>query len=154
MIGGWDGGGPGSTMGLAAHSAYGSHAALLVEVEADAQQRIRVLRAVCAVDCGRVVNPEIVRQQVEGAILFGIAGATGNPLLFENGLPTSHSIGDLGLPTLASSPEVTVELIPSSEPSGGVTELGVPPVAPAVANAMFALTGRRLRSLPLLVGGR
>lgn len=152
MLSGWDGGGPGSSLGLAAHHAFGSYAALVVEVELDKDQRVRVTRAVCAVDCGRVINPEIVRQQIEGAIIFGIAAATGNSIRFERGLPTAYSFDAFRFPTVAKSPEVTVELIPSEEDPGGITELGVPPAAPAVANALFALTGQRLRSLPLVAG--
>ena len=152
--GGWDGGASGSAMGLALHSAYGSHIALMVEVEVDASQRVRVMRAVCAVDCGRVINPEIVRQQIEGGIMFGIGGATGNAIEYERGLPTAVGFKDLGLPTLARSPEVIVELIQGDDPPGGVTELAVPPVAPAIANALFALTGQRLRTLPLTLGTR
>ncbi len=153
-IGGWDGGAPGSSMGLAAHSAFGSYVATLVEIEVGADQRVRVLRAVCAVDCGRIVNPEIVRQQIEGGIIHGIAAATGNPVEISGGLPTFRNIADYGLPILSNSPDVTVELIESDEEPGGVTELAVPTAAPAVANALFALTGQRLRSLPLVVGSR
>jgi isoquinoline 1-oxidoreductase beta subunit len=152
-LGGWDGGGPGSPMGLAAHSAFGSHVATLVEVEVTRDQRVRVLRAVSAVDCGRVVNPTIVQQQVEGGLLLGIGAATGSPVRFERGRPAARSFADLGLPLLADAPEVTVELMPSDEAPGGATELGVPTAAPAIANALFALTGRRLRSLPLAIGG-
>jgi isoquinoline 1-oxidoreductase beta subunit len=151
-LGGWDGGVPGSAMGIAAHSAFGSHVATLVEVSVGKDQRIRVSRAVCAVDCGRVINPEIVKQLIEGGIVYGIAGATGNRIEFESGLPNVRSLGALGLPRLADSPEVTVEIIESEEDSGGVTELGVPTVAPAIANAIFASTGQRLRSLPLQMG--
>lgn len=151
-LGGWDGGMVGSAMGLAAHSAYGSHAATLVEVSVGSDQRIRVNRAVCAVDVGRVVNPEIVKQLIEGGIIYGIAGATGRPIGFERGLPNVRSLGALGLPTLADSPEVTVEILPSDEDAGGCTELAVPTVAPAIANAVFASTGQRLRSLPLVMG--
>jgi isoquinoline 1-oxidoreductase beta subunit len=152
-LGGWDGGRAGSAMGIAAHSAFGSHIATLVEVEVDKAQRARVLRAVSAVDCGRVVNPTIVRQQIEGGLIFGIAAATGAPIRFESGRPAATGFRDLGFPTLADSPEVTIEIVESDEPPGGATELGVPTAAPAVANALFALTGRRLRSLPLVVGG-
>jgi isoquinoline 1-oxidoreductase beta subunit len=152
-LGGWDGGTPGSAMGIACHSAYGSHIATLVEVEVTAEQRIRVLRAICAVDCGRLVNPEIVTQQIEGGLLFGIAAATGQEPGFEGGRPDLRGIGQFGFPTLASSPDVTVELMESEEEPGGVTELGVPTAAPAIANALHALTGRRLRALPLRVGG-
>jgi isoquinoline 1-oxidoreductase subunit beta len=152
-IGGWDGGQPGSGMGLAAHSAFGSHVATLVEVEITREQRLRVLRAVCAVDVGRIVNPEIVKQQIEGGIIHGIAAATGNPLEIVNGVPQARTIGAYRLPILRDSPEVTVELLESEEDPGGVTELAVPTAAPAVANALFSLTGQRLRALPLMIGG-
>ena len=153
-LGGWDGGAPGSNMGIAAHSAFGSHVATLLEVAVDRGQRIRVRRAVAAVDCGRTVNPDIVRQQIEGGIMAGIATATGTPIAFARGMPDIRGFGGMGLPRLAETPEVTVEIIDSQEPPGGVTELGVPTVAPAIANAIFASTGQRLRSLPLVIGGR
>jgi isoquinoline 1-oxidoreductase beta subunit len=152
-LGGWDGGVPGSGMGIACHSAFGSHIAALVEVEVTARQSVRVLRAVCAVDCGRIVNPNLVRQQIEGGLIFGIAAATAGGIGFERGRPDARGFGHFGFPGLAESPEVTVELLDSEEESGGATELGVPVAAPAVANALHALTGRRLRSLPLRVGG-
>jgi isoquinoline 1-oxidoreductase beta subunit len=152
MLGGWDGGMAGSAMGLAAHSAYGSYAATLLEISIGSDQRIRVDRAVCAVDVGRVVNPEIVKQLIEGGIVYGIAGATGRPIGFERGLPVVRSLGALGLPRLADSPEVMVEILPSEEDPGGCTELAVPTIAPAIANAVFASTGQRLRSLPLVIG--
>ena len=153
-IGGWDGGTPGSGMGIAAHSAFGSHAATLVEIELTGDQRIRVLRAVCAVDCGRIVNPEIVKQQIEGGIIHGISAATGAPVEIERGTPTARTIGAYRLPILRDAPDVTVELIESEESPGGVTELAVPTAAPAVANAVFSLTGERLRTLPLVIGSR
>jgi isoquinoline 1-oxidoreductase beta subunit len=153
-IGGWDGGPHGSGMGIAAHSAFGSHAATLVEIELGADQRVRVLRAVCAVDCGRVVNPEIVKQQVEGGIVHGISAATGLPIELRDGIPAARSIGAYGLPMLRDAPEVTVELLESEEAPGGVTELSVPTAAPAVANALFSLTGRRVRTLPLVTGAQ
>jgi isoquinoline 1-oxidoreductase beta subunit len=152
-LGGWDGGVPGSSMGIACHSAFGSHIAVLVEVEVTAAQDVRVLRAVCAVDCGRVVNPDLVRQQIEGGLVFGIAAATGREIGFERGRPDAYGFGHFGFPILAGSPDVTVELLESEEESGGATELGVPVAAPAIANALHALTGKRLRSLPLRVGG-
>jgi isoquinoline 1-oxidoreductase beta subunit len=151
-LAGWDGGGKGSIMGLAAHSAFGSHAALVLEANVGEDQRIRVSRAVCAVDCGRVVNPDIVKQLVEGGIIYGIAGATGTRINFKGGLPTVRSLRGMGLRRLADSPEVTVEIIESQEEPGGVTELAVPVVAPAIANAIFASTGQRLRSIPLAMG--
>jgi len=153
-IGGWDGGPPGSGMGLACHSAFGSCVATLVEVEVSREQRLRVLRAVCAVDCGRIVNPEIVKQQIEGGLIHGISAVTGKPLDIVRGLPTAQTIAAYGLPVLRDSPDVSVELIESDEDPGGVTELAVPTAAPAVANAYFSLTGQRVRSLPIVIGAR
>lgn len=150
-LAGWDGGGQGSSMGLACHSAFGSHIALIVEAEVGADQRVRVSRAVAAVDCGRIVNPDIVRQQIEGGIMHGIAAATAAPVRIVNGLADMPGFAELGLPA-GPPPEISVELIPSQDVPGGVTDLGVAPAAPAIANAIFAATGQRLRSLPLIPG--
>jgi isoquinoline 1-oxidoreductase beta subunit len=152
-IGGWDGGPPGSGMGIACHAAFGSYIATLVEVEVTADQRLRVMRAVCAVDCGRMVNPEIVKQQVEGGLIHGIAAAIGKPLNLVHGVPDLQTIGGYGLPTLRDAPEISVELLESDEAPGGITELAVPTAAPAIANAYFSLTGQRVRTLPIVVGG-
>jgi isoquinoline 1-oxidoreductase beta subunit len=152
-LGGWDGGGPGSAMGIACCSAFGSHIATLVEIEVTADQRVRVLRAICAVDVGRVVNPEILKQQIEGGLIFGVEAATGNAIEFERGRPTARSLADLGFPRLDQSPEVSVEIMESDESPGGATELAVPTAPPAIANALHSLTGRRLRALPLRIGG-
>jgi isoquinoline 1-oxidoreductase beta subunit len=152
-IGGWDGGPRGSGMGIAAHGAFGSYIATLVEVEVTREQRLRVLRAVCAVDCGRIVNPEIVRQQIEGGLIHGISAAIGKKIEIAGGVPTAATIGGYGLPILRDAPDVTVELIESDEASGGITELAVATAAPAVANAYFSLTGERVRTLPIAIGG-
>lgn len=153
-VGGWDGGPPGSGMGLACHAAFGSYIAALVEVEVTGDQRLRAIRAVVAVDCGRMINPEIVKQQIEGGLVHGISAATGAPIGIAGGTPTIRHIGEYGLPTLRDAPEVSVELLESEEAPGGVTELAVPVAAPAVANAYFSLTGQRARSLPIVVGAR
>jgi isoquinoline 1-oxidoreductase beta subunit len=151
-IGGWDGGPRGSGMGIACHQAFGSYVATLVEVEVSDAQRLRVLRAVCAVDCGRTVNPEIVKQQIEGGLIHGIGAAVGKPLNLVRGVPDAQTIGAYGLPTMRDAPEISVELLESDEAPGGITELGVPTAAPAIANAYFSLTGQRVRRLPILVG--
>lgn len=151
-IGDWDGGGHGSGMGIACHAAYGSHVATLVEIELGDDHSIRVLRAVVAADCGRLVNPEIARQQLEGGLIHGIGWATGAPLDFTLGLPAIRRIGDYRLPLLRDAPEIAVELIDSDEEPGGVTELAVPTAAPAIASALHALTGQRPRGLPLAAG--
>jgi len=151
-IGGWDGGVAGGGMGIAVHQAFGSFVASLVEVAAGDSGRLRALRAVIAVDCGRVINPEIVRQQVEGGFLHGALFALGQPVEFENGAPAFRHIGAYGMPTLRDAPEISVEIVESDEASGGITELAVPVAAPAIANAFYALSGRRVRHLPIRSG--
>ncbi|TCP35996.1 molybdopterin cofactor-binding domain-containing protein [Sphingomonas sp. BK235] len=148
-LGGWSGGVPGSGQGIACHRLAGSAIAVLAEAERGAAGAARVTRLVAAVDCGRAINPDIVRQQIEGGLIFGVAAATGAAAQYRDDLATVRQLGAVGLPTLATAPELSVELIPSSADSGGVSDLGVPAVAPAVANALFAATGARSRALPL-----
>ncbi len=153
-LGGWDGGIAGSGQGLAAHSSFGSHVAMLAEAHVGEGQRIIIDRIFAAVDCGRIINPEIVRQQIEGGIIWGIAAALGGSTGFTDGLADARNFDAFNLPRLADTPEIRIELIRSNAAPGGVGEIAVPPVAPAIANALFAATGKRLRMLPLAVGGR
>lgn len=148
-LGGWDGGVLGSDQGIACHVVAGSYIAVLAEAHVEDDGRVRVDRLVAAVDCGRQINPDIVRQQIEGGLIFGAAMATGASTGHAGNLATARRYGDLALPTLATAPEVTVELIASAADPGGVSDLAVPPVAPAIANALRAATGRRFRALPL-----
>ena len=153
-LGGWEGGVAGSGQGLACHSFRDSHIAVLVEAHVSDAGRIGVDRIVAAADCGRTINPDIVRQQIEGGLVFGLAAATGAGTGFERNLATARRLRDLALPRLADTPDITVELIPSEAAPGGASELAVPPVAPAIANALHAATGRRLRTLPLMAAAR
>jgi len=148
-LGGWEGGVAGSGQGIACHSFRGSHIAVLAEAHFEDGQRPRVDRLVAAVDCGRQINPDLVRQQIEGGLIFGMAMAIGCSTDFSENLPGARNIGQLALPRLADSPDITVEIIRSEADPGGVSELAVPPVAPAIANALQAAAGFRLRRLPL-----
>lgn len=148
-LGGWGGGVAGSGQGIACHSFRGSHIAVLAEAHLDERQRPRVDRLVAAIDCGRTVNPDVVRQQIEGGLIFGVAQATGAATGFTEDLADARGFRDLDLPRLADCPDITVELIASDADPGGVGELAVPPVAPAIANALQSATGARIRSLPL-----
>ncbi|TZG27801.1 xanthine dehydrogenase family protein molybdopterin-binding subunit [Sphingomonas montanisoli] len=148
-LGGWQGGQPGVGQGIAVHSCFGSHVAMMVEVEVTADQGVKVLSVSAAVDCGHVIHPDIVLQQIEGGIVFGLSNAFGSPVELNEGMVTAQSFDALGLPMLTDTPEIRVELIESAHPAGGVGEIAVPPVAPAIANAIFAATGKRLRNLPL-----
>jgi len=114
---------------------------------------VRVDRIHAMADCGRLINPDLARQQIEGGIVFGLAQAFGSATDFESGLPTARRLRDIDLPKLADVPEITVELVRNDEAPGGVSELGVPAVAPAIANALFSAAGIRLRELPLLSKG-
>ncbi|WEK44973.1 MAG: molybdopterin-dependent oxidoreductase [Candidatus Sphingomonas colombiensis] len=147
-LGGWDGGGDGSGQGIACHTMAGSCIAVLAEAEMGDDGRPRVARLVAAVDCGRQVNPDIIRQQIEGGLIFGVAAATSAGVQIDRNLITAHSLGALALPRLADMPDITVELIASNAEPGGVGDLGMVAVAPAVANALRSATGKRLRALP------
>jgi len=147
-IGGWDGGRPGSTMGLACASLYGSHIGLLAEATIGANQRIKVNRLVAAVDAGRIVNPGLVRQQIEGGLLAALAAAMVTAPEWVAGMPRAAPFRGRGYERLHEVPKIEVEIITSDEPTGGVSGLGMAVLAPAVANALAAGTGKRLRSLP------
>jgi len=147
-LGGWEGGVAGSAQGIACHSFRGSHIAVLAEAHFEDGQRPVVDRIVAAVDCGRQINPDIVRQQIEGGLIFGMAGALGGSTGFTENVADARSFADLRLPRLADIPDITIEMIRSEAEPGGVSELAVPPVAPAIANALQASAGFRLRHLP------
>jgi isoquinoline 1-oxidoreductase subunit beta len=149
---GWDGGLAGSSKGIACHSMAGSHIALIVSAKTG-ENGVRVDSISAMVDCGRIINPDLARQQIEGGIVFGLAQALGASTEFENGLPLARRLRDIDLPLLADVPEISVEFIRSDLPPGGLSEIGVPAVAPAIANALFSASGLRLRELPLLSKG-
>jgi isoquinoline 1-oxidoreductase subunit beta len=144
----WDGGGPGSTMGIAGCSAFGSHIGLVASASIGSDQRVKVSRLVAAVDCGRVVNGGLVSQQIEAGLIWAVAQATVPSPEWIAGMPRARPLGAIGLPRIGDAPEISVEIIPSSDPPGGISGLGTTVLAPAVANALYAATGRRMRSLP------
>jgi isoquinoline 1-oxidoreductase beta subunit len=135
--------------GIAAHFSFGSYVAQVAEVSASGDGRVRVHRVVCAVDCGRVVHPGIVEAQMEGGILFGLTAALRGRITVQDGAVRQGNFHDYPLLRIGDTPEIEVHRMPSAEAPGGVGEPGVPPIAPAVANAWFAATGKRVRSLPL-----
>jgi isoquinoline 1-oxidoreductase beta subunit len=140
----------GVARGVALHESFGSIVAQVVEVTlADGQPR--VLRVVCAADVGTVIHPGIVAQQMEGAILFGLSAALHGRIETENGVVRQTNFPSYRMITLAETPAIETHLVPSTRHPGGVGEPGTPPIAPALANALFALTGKRLRELPLVL---
>jgi isoquinoline 1-oxidoreductase beta subunit len=144
----WDGGAAGSTMGIAGASAFGSNIGLVATASIGDDQRVKVHRLVAAVDCGPIVNRSLVEQQVAAGLIWALAQASVSSPEWIAGMPRARPIGGIGLPRLRDTPEIVVEIIPSSEAPGGISGLGTLPLAPAVANAIHAGSGKRLRSLP------
>lgn len=139
----------GHARGIAVHESFGSYVAQVADVSMSGDRRIRVHSMVCAVDCGIAVNPETIRAQLESGVAFGLSAALHGKLSFKQGRVQESNFHDFPVLRLNEMPQVQVHIVPSSEKPGGIGETGVPPVAPAVANAVFALTGQRLRELPL-----
>jgi isoquinoline 1-oxidoreductase beta subunit len=110
----------------------------------------RVHKVWCAADCGTVVNPAIVRAQMESGIIYGLTAALYGKISIQEGRAVQSNFGDYRMVRMAEAPEIEVVLAPSGDAPGGVGEIGTPPIAPAVTNAIFALTGERIRDLPIL----
>ncbi|HEY3489145.1 MAG TPA: xanthine dehydrogenase family protein molybdopterin-binding subunit [Candidatus Deferrimicrobiaceae bacterium] len=139
----------GGGRGIAVHESFGSFIAHVAEVSVDADGELRVLRVVTAIDCGEVVNPGIIEAQMESGVAFGLSAALYGAITLKKGRVEQGSFDDYPVLRMHEAPRVEVHIVPSTEAPGGVGEPGVPPVAPAVANALFAAIGIRLRTLPL-----
>lgn len=135
--------------GVALHESFGSIVAQVAEVSVGADKTIRVHRVWCAIDCGTAVNPSGIRQQVESAVVFGLSAALFGQVDIVQGQVQPSNFHDQPVLRLNEAPVIELVIMPSGEHPEGVGEPGLPPIAPAVANALFALTGQRLRSLPL-----
>ena len=135
--------------GVALVESFGSIVAQVAEVEVAPKARPRVTRVWAAIDCGRVINPDTVAAQIEGGIVFGLSAALFGRISFKDGRVEQDNFHAYPLVTMADCPEIEVRIIASDADPGGVGEPGTPPIAPAVANALFAATGKRWRNLPL-----
>jgi isoquinoline 1-oxidoreductase beta subunit len=135
--------------GIALHESFGSFVAQVAEASVSAAGEVRVDRVVCAIDCGRVVNPATIEAQMESGIVFGLSAALHGAITFQNGRVEQGNFNDYPVLRMDEMPVVEVHIVPSTESPGGVGEPGTPPIAPAVTNAIFAATGRRIRSLPI-----
>jgi len=138
-----------SGRGIAISKFISTIVAQVAEVTVGADGKIKVDRVVCAVDCGTAINPDIVRAQMEGGVGFGLGAALHGAITLKDGVVMQSNFNDYHVLRMAEMPKVEVHILPSAEPPKGVGEPGVPPIAPAVANAVFAATGRRIRRLPL-----
>jgi isoquinoline 1-oxidoreductase subunit beta len=131
-------------------SSFVSHSAQIVEISLDERDRIHVERIVYALDCGIAINPDLIRAQIEGGVVFGLsAAAWGEVVLGDGGDIMTQNFDRYRLVRMQSVPSIEVVLIDSDEPPTGVGEAAVPTTAPALANAIAALTGTRIRRLPL-----
>ena len=138
----------GKARGLAVHESFKSYVAQVVEVSAGEDGLPKVERVVCAVDCGIAINPDIIKAQMEGGIGYGLSGSLYGAIDLENGEVTQSNFNDYRVLRINEMPDVEVDIVESDENPTGVGEPGVPPIAPAVANAWAKLTGQRVRDLP------
>ena len=142
--------GAGHGWGIAAHRSFLTYVATVVEVEVDAAGKLRIPRVDIAVDPGMIINPDRVRAQFEGAVVFGASLAMMGEITAEGGKIKQSNFHDYPVARMNDAPvETHVHIVPSSAPPAGVGEPGVPPVAPAICNAIFAATGKRIRELPI-----
>ncbi len=140
----------GHAQGLALHGSFGSIVAQVVELSLE-DGKPRLHRVVCAIDCGTAINPGLIAQQMESAVVFGLTAALHSRIDIVEGVVQQGNFLNYPMVTLAQTPRVETWIVASTRPPAGVGEPGVPPLAPAMANAMFALTGKRQRALPLQV---
>jgi isoquinoline 1-oxidoreductase subunit beta len=140
---------PGSGRGISLLHAFGSYLAQVAEVSVSKQGEVRVARVVCAVDCGIVVNPDTVKAQIESGIIFGISGVLWGEITFKDGRVEQHNFNDYRVLRINQAPVIDVHLVKSTEAPGGIGEPGTSAVMPAVTNAIFAATGKRIRKLPV-----
>ena len=134
--------------GIALHESFNTYVAEVAEVTVQPDGSFSVDRVVCAVDCGMAINPSIIRAQMEGGIGFGLSAALYGAITLKEGRVEQSNFNDYPLLRINEMPQVEVHIVPSVANPTGVGEPGVPPIAPAVANALFAATGKRLRKLP------
>ena len=140
---------PGRYRGIAIHESFGSIVAQVAEVSVSQAGKVRVHRVVCAIDCGRIVNPDTIAAQMESGIVFGLSAALYGEITFKNGRVEQSNFLDYPILKIDEMPVVETHIVPNQEEPGGVGEPGVPPIAPAVVNAIFAATGKRIRQLPI-----
>jgi len=135
--------------GIAVHESFGSFVAQVAEVSIGNTGKVNVHKVVCVIDCGMTVNPSTVMAQMESGIVFGLSAAFFGEITFSNGRVEQSNFHDYEVVRMKDMPSIDVHIIPSQETPQGVGEPGVPPIAPAVCNAIFSLTGKRIRRLPV-----
>ena len=135
--------------GIAAHFAYGGYCAQVAEVSVAKDGTVKVHRVVAAIDCGWVVNPDTIVTQIESGIVYGLTAALYNEVTIKNGRVEQSNFNDYPVLRMSEMPKVEVHILQGQGDQGGIGEPGTPPIAPAVCNAIFAATGKRIRKLPI-----
>lgn len=139
----------GMARGIAVHESFGSYVAQVAEVSVGKDGHVKVHRVVIACDCGQVVNPDTVAAQMEGGMVYGLTAALYGEITLKGGRVEQRNFYDYKMVRMNEMPKCEVHIVPSTEKHGGVGEPGTPPIAPAVVNAIFAITGKRIRRLPI-----
>jgi isoquinoline 1-oxidoreductase subunit beta len=139
----------GSGRGVSTQFVFGTYMAHVAEVEVSKEGEVRVRRVVCAVDCGSVVNPDTVRAQIQGAVIFGISAALFGRITLKDGRVEQSNFHTYRVLRMNEAPAIEVHIVQSTEPPGGMGEAGTSAIVPAVTNAIFAATGKRVRKLPV-----
>ena len=136
--------------GIAIGSVFGSHVCVMVEVEVSPERAVMLRRAVAAIDCGFVINPNTVEAQIQGGLVFGWTGALYSQLVYEHGAVQQSNFNDYRMMRINETPPIEVHIVKSSAEVGGIGEVGTAIAAPALSNAVFSATGIRVRNLPIL----
>ena len=139
----------GHYQGFAYHYSFGTHVAQIAEISIDSDYNILVHKVTSAVDCGLTVNPMTIRAQIQGSIVFGLGATTKSEMTVNNGRVNESNFDDYQVLRIDEMPQIDVHIIQNNEDPGGVGEPGLPPIAPAIANAVFSATGKRIRKLPI-----
>lgn len=146
---GWHQKQEGRYLGIAGHRAFGSYTAQVVELVRQPQGHLNLVSVYCAFDCGQVIDPDIVEAQLQGSIIYALTAALKSQVTVSHGVVEQSHFGDFPLLTFDETPEIKISLMASTESPGGVGEPGVPPLLPALANALYMATGERYRSFPV-----
>jgi isoquinoline 1-oxidoreductase beta subunit len=135
--------------GVSLQHVFATYLAVVAEVEVSKDGSVRIRRVVCAVDCGIAVNPDTVEAQIQSAVIFGITAALHGQITLKDGRVEQNNFHDYEMLRINEAPAIEVHIVQNSEPPGGMGECGTSAIVPAIANAIFAATGKRLRKMPI-----